>query len=323
LFHKTLREEKALPAANRKGAALRQLMAGDEIIVAPGCFNAMGARIIEMTGFRTVYVSGYGISVSHLGRPDVGLTTMNEVTDIAANIASATDLPVICDADTGYGNAINVMRTVEAFIRAGVAAIHLEDQVAPKRCGHVAGKQVVSLDEAVGKIRAAARVRDELDPDFILIARCDARGVAGGSLEDTVERLTAYHDAGADVAFGEGLTSAAEIAEVCARVPGPFLYNRTGLSPNLPAQELEKLGVKLVINPGGGTRAVARAMWDYYTAFAREDAALDDRLSAELKGHPTSDLHSFVGFPEIRELEAEFLPEEEAGKYDGALGFQP
>jgi 2-methylisocitrate lyase-like PEP mutase family enzyme len=305
------------------GTALRELLAGDEIVVAPGCFNAMGARIIEKTRFRAVYVSGYGVSVSHLGRPDVGLTTLNEVTDVAAKIAASTALPVICDADTGYGNAINVMRTTEEFIRTGVAAIHLEDQVAPKRCGHVAGKQVVSVKEAAGKIRAAARVRDELDPDFVLIARCDARGVAGGSLEDAIDRLNAYREAGADIAFGEGLTSAEEIAEVCARVPGPFLYNRTGLSPNLAAQELQTLGVKLVINPGGGTRAVARAMWDYYAAFADEDAALDDRLNAELKDHPTRDLHSFVGFPEIRELEAEFLPEEEAEKYDGALGFQP
>ena len=308
----------------RKGSAqLRELLAGDEIVVIPGCFNAMGARIIEQTGFRAVYISGYGVSVSHLGRPDVGLTTLNEVTDVAGKIASSVSLPVICDADTGYGNAINAMRTAEEFIRTGVAAIHLEDQVAPKRCGHVAGKQVISLAEAAGKIRAAARVRDELDKDFVIIARCDARGVAGGSLQDAIDRLNAYCEAGADVAFGEGLLSAEEIAEVCAKVPGPFLYNRTGVSPNLPAQELQKLGVKLVINPGGATRVAARALWDYYSAFAAEDAALDDRLAAELKGHPTRNLHDFVGFPEIRELEAEFLPEEEAGKYDGALGFQP
>ena len=311
--------------SNSRGAAkvLRTLLAGEDIIVAPGCFNAMGARMIERTGFSSVYISGYGVSVNHLGRPDVGLTTLTEVTDVAAKVASSVRLPVICDADTGYGNAINVMRTVEEFIRSGVSAIHLEDQVAPKRCGHVAGKQVIPIAEAAGKIRAAARVRDEMDPDFVLIARCDARGVAGGSLEDAIERCRAYRDAGADVAFPEGLLSVEEIEQVCQAVPGGILYNRVGVSPNISAADLQELGVDIVINPGGAMRAAANAMWDYYSAFAAEDEALEERLKEANKAHPLADFHGFVGFPEIRELEAEFLPEEEAAKYDGAVGFQP
>ncbi len=311
--------------SSSRGAAkaLRELLAGGGIIVAPGCFNAMGARMIERTGFSTVYISGYGVSVSHIGRPDVGLTTLTEVTDVASKVASAVKLPVICDADTGYGNAINVMRTVEEFIKSGVSGIHLEDQVAPKRCGHVAGKQVISIGEAAGKIRAAARVRDEIDPDFVLIARCDARGVAGGSLEDAISRCQAYREAGADVAFPEGLLSAEELQAVCEAVPGGILYNRTGVSPNLSAEELQALGVDIVINPGGAMRAAAHAMWDYYSAFAAEDNALEERLKAANKDHPLADFHGFVGFPEIREMEAEFLPEEEAAKYDGAVGFQP
>ncbi len=314
-----------LVLTNSKGAAkaLRALLAADDIIVAPGCFNAMGARIIERTGFSTVYISGYGVSVSHIGRPDVGLTTLTEVTDVASKVASSVKVPVICDADTGYGNAINVMRTVEEFIKTGVAGIHLEDQIAPKRCGHVAGKQVIPLDEAAGKIRAAARVRDEIDPDFVLIARCDARGVAGGSLEDAINRLQAYREAGADMAFPEGLLTGEEIQQVCEAVPGAILYNRTGVSPNLSSGELQQLGIDLVINPGGGMRAAANAMWDYYSAFAAEDNALEERLKAANKAHPLADFHGFVGFPEIREMEAEFLPEEEAAKYDGAVGFQP
>ncbi len=307
----------------RKTARLRALLQADDCIVAPGCFNAMSARIIEQTGFPVGYISGYGVSVNHLGRPDVGLTTMSEVVDVASKAASSVGIPLICDADTGYGNAINVMRTVEEFIRSGVAGIHLEDQVAPKRCGHVAGKQVISRAEAAGKIRAAARVRDEMDEDFVLIARCDARGVAGGSLADSIDRLKAYRDAGADVAFAEGIVSEEEIAAVCREVGGPVLYNRTGVSPNLPASRLKELGVRLVINPGGGMRAAARAMWDYYSAFAQEDAELEDRLAPTYEGHPVADFHRFVGFPAIRELEAEFLPEETADKYEGALGFQP
>ncbi len=312
-----------MSSTKRPAKVLREQLAGNTIIVAPGCYNAMGARMIEKTGFSTVYVSGYGISVNHIGRPDVGLTTLTEVTDVAGKIASSVSIPVICDADTGYGNAINTMRTVEEFIRSGVAGIHLEDQVAPKRCGHVAGKQVIPIEEAAGKIRAAAKVRDEADPDFVLIARCDARGVAGGSLEDAIQRCRAYREAGADVIFPEGLLSAAEIGQVCEAVGGWVLYNRTGVSPNLHADELQELGVDIVINPGGAMRAAANAMWDYYSAFREEDNALEDRLMAANKAHPLADFHGFVGFPEIRELEELFLPEEEAEKYEGAVGFQP
>ena len=204
-----------------------------------------------------------------------------------------------------------------------MAGIHLEDQIAPKRCGHVAGKQVIPLAEAAGKIRAAARVRDEMDPDFLLIARCDARGVAGGSLEDAINRCRAYREAGADVAFPEGLLSGEEIQQVCEAVPGGILYNRTGVSPNISSEGLQELGVDIVINPGGAMRAAANAMWDYYRAFAAEDNGLEDRLKAANKSHPLADFHGFVGFGEIRQLEAEFLPEEEAAKYDGAVGFQP
>lgn len=312
-----------MPEYRSASKTLRAALAGKEIIVAPGCFSALGARIIEKTDFSAVYITGYGVSVHHIGRPDVGLTTMTEVADVASKVASATKLPVICDADTGYGNAINVMRTVEEFIKSGVAAIHLEDQMAPKRCGHVAGKQVISLEEAAGKIRAAARARDELHKDFVLIARCDARGVPGGKLGDTIERLQAYREAGADVAFPEGLTTEDEIAEVCEAVPGPIFYNRTGVSPNLSATRLQALGVNIVIIPGGGSRAAARAMWDYYDALAKDDEAVEERIQIEQKDHPLADFHAFVGFPEIRELEVEFLPEDETAKYDGAIGFQP
>ncbi|MCB1546723.1 MAG: isocitrate lyase/PEP mutase family protein [Hyphomicrobiaceae bacterium] len=307
-----------LGSASRR---LRELMAGKDILVAPGCFNAMGGRIIEQIGFKLAYVSGYGISVNHIGRPDVGLTTLSEVTDVAGKIASAVDIPIICDADTGYGNAINVMRTVEQFIRSGAAGIHLEDQVAPKRCGHVAGKQVISIEEAAGKIRAAAKVRDDLDKNFVLIARCDARGVAGGTLEEAIKRLKAYREAGADVAFPEGLVSEDEIAAVCKEVPGPVLYNRTGVSPNLHYERLQQIGVKIVINPGGAMRAATKAMYDYYAEFKKKDSEVP--VDPGLKGHPTENFHNFVGFPEIRQYEEQFLPAEETEKYKGAIGFQP
>jgi 2-methylisocitrate lyase-like PEP mutase family enzyme len=301
----------------------REMLDSGECYVQPGIFNAQAAQIAQAAGFKTVGVSGYSLSATLIGKPDVGLTTMTEVVQITGYICDAVTIPVMADADTGYGNAINAMRTVEQLIKAGVGGMFIEDQVAPKRCGHVAGKRVIPLDEAVGKFRAAVRVRDEIDQDVVLVARCDARGVAGGKLQDTIDRGKAYMDAGMDVFFPEGLTSRDELEQVARAVNAPMLYNRTGVSPNLGIAELGQMRIFLVVNAGGAMRAAARAMWDYLHDFAREDAALDERLRKELAGHPTTDLHSFVGFPAIRRLEEEFLPREELEtKYAGSLGFR-
>src|SRR5207244_1461232 len=159
------------------------------------------------------------------GLPDAGLVTLTEMVANARYIAAAVSVPLIADADSGFGNAINAMRTVREFITAGVAGIHIEDQVAPKRCGHVAGREVIEIEEAAGKIRAAAAARDELDPDFVLIARTDARGAHGGSLDDAIRRANAYLVAGADMAFVEGPTSVDEVKRICAEVKGPVFYN--------------------------------------------------------------------------------------------------
>src|SRR5215813_10818174 len=167
---------------------LRQLLDAGRTIVAPGCYNALSAKILDTVGFPALYMTGYGTSLSLLGLPDVGLATMTEMHLNARYIANAVKVPVIADADNGYGNAINVIRTVREYVQTGVAAIHLEDQIIPKRCGHVAGRRVIALEEAVGKYRAAAQARDEVDPDFVLIARTDARGAHGGSLEDAIRR---------------------------------------------------------------------------------------------------------------------------------------
>ena len=248
---------------------------------------------------------------------------MSEVVQLTGYICDAVDIPVMADADTGYGNAINAMRTVEQLIKAAVGGMFIEDQVAPKRCGHVSGKRVIPMDEAVGKYRAAVRVRDQLDRDVVLVARCDARGVAGGSVEETIRRGKAYLDAGMDVLFPEGLVSKDELEQVARAVGAPLLYNRTGVSPNLSVDEMSQMRVFLVANAGGAMRAAARAMWDYLHGFAREDTAWDERVAREMAGHPTADLHAFVGFPAIRRLEEEFLPKEELeSKYDGSIGFR-
>lgn len=302
----------------------REMLRSGQTFVQPGVFNAQSAQIAEKAGFQTVGVSGYSLSATMIGKPDVGLTTMTEVVQMTGYICDAVSIPVLADADTGYGNAINAMRTVEQLIKAGAGGLFMEDQVAPKRCGHVSGKQIIPLEEAVGKYRAAVKVRDAMNPDVILVARCDARGVAGGSVEEVIRRGKAYMAAGMDVFFPEGLLSREEIEVVAREVKAPLLYNRTGVSPNLSLAELNGLGVFIVANAGGALRAAARAIWDYLHGFAREDAALDARLQQELKDHPVGDLHAFVGFPAIWALEQEFLPPEElVRKYDGSIGFRP
>ena len=304
--------------------ALRRLLKQGKTLVKPGAHDALSARIIEQAGFPCCGVTGYGVSVSLLGKPDVGLTTMTEIVMVARYIAAAVKIPVIADADTGFGNAINVLRTVEEFIGAGVAAIHVEDQVAPKRCGHVAGKQVIPLEEMVGKLRAADHVRRELDPDFVLIARCDARGIAGGSVDELIRRANAYLDAGADMIFPEALISEAEVERCAREIRGPLHYNRTGVSPRLPLERLNELGIAIVSNATGALRASAIATWNYMQAFATADVAFVNQFTAEYSSHPAGDMHAFVGFGEIRKLEEEYLPTEQVlSKYAGSVGFQP
>ena len=311
-------------AKKKMSTAFRELLARGEVIIKPGAHNALSARIIDAAGFESVGVSGYAVSATLLGKPDCGLVTADEMVMVSRYVQAAVEIPAIADADTGYGNAINVMRTVEDFIRAGVGGIHMEDQVAPKRCGHVAGKQIIPLEEAVGKYRAAAKVRDELDPDFVLIARTDARGVAGGTVEDTIERARAYVDAGVDMVFPEGLTSREELARVCEGVDTKIHYNRTGVSPMLTLEELNELGVAMGSFATGALRSSARAMWDFMHEFREKDVAAQIAFLEEVKDHPIGDFHGFMGFDTLRELEEEFLPTEELlAKYEGSVGYQP
>jgi len=303
---------------------LRQLLRGGKTLVKPGAYNALSAKIIEKAGFSCCGVTGYGVSASLLGKPDVGLITLDEIVMITRYIARAVKIPVIADADTGFGNAINVMRTVEDFITAGAAAIHIEDQVAPKRCGHVAGKQIVAMEEMAGKLRAADRVRRELDPDFVLIARCDARGVAGGSVDELIRRANAYLEAGADMIFPEALTSEAELERCAKEIKGPLHFNRTGVSPRLHVSRLNELGIAMVSNATGSLRSSTVAMVDYFDEFAKEDVEAVKRFEAATRDHPAGNMHAFIGFSDIKKLEEEFLPSAEVlAKYEGSVGFQP
>jgi 2-methylisocitrate lyase-like PEP mutase family enzyme len=302
---------------------LRALLKEPAPLILPGCFNAMSARILEHAGFPALYMSGYGTSLNLLGLPDAGLITLTEMALNAKLIASAVRAPLIADADTGFGNAINVVRTVEEYIRAGVAGMHLEDQVAPKRCGHVAGREVIARDEAVLKIRAACQTRDALDPDFVIIARTDARGAHGGSMEEAITRANAFLDAGADLAFVEGPKDKEEVAHICQAVKGPVFYNMTGISPRFTAEEMAAIGIRACILPGAAMRATIMAIHDFATTLKAEGPMAEAAYDARFKQHPMGNLHGFAGFDRIREMEAEFLPAEASEKYEGGLGYAP
>jgi len=308
----------------RPSTRLRELLKEGKTLVKPGAFNALSAKIIEQAGFPCCGVTGYSVSAALLGKPDVGLITLNEIVMMTRYVARAVSIPVLADADTGFGNAINVMRTVEDFIAADCAGIHIEDQVAPKRCGHVAGKQIVAMDEMVGKIRAADRARRDLDPDFLLIARCDARGVAGGTMDELIRRCNTYIDAGADMIFPAALTTEAEIERCVRDIRGPLTYNRTGVSPRLSLKQLNELGIAMVANATGALRSSTVAMVDYFGEFAKDDVEAIKRFEARSEDHPASNMHAYIGFSAIRKLEEEFLPDADVmAKYAGTVGFQP
>ena len=307
----------------KKTTRLRERLKTGQTLFVPGCYNALSARILDKVGFDAIYMTGYGTSLSLLGMPDCGLATMTEMHLNARYIVNAADAPVIADSDNGYGNAINVIRTVREYIQTGVAAIHIEDQIIPKRCGHVAGRMVIPMEEACGKYRAADYARKELDPDFLLIARTDARGAHGGTLDDAIARANAYLDAGADMAFVEGPVDVAEVKRICAEVKGPILYNQTGISPRFSQSELQELGIAVTIAPGALLRQTMQACYDLAMAMREDGPSAEKKFAAQFQDHPIGDFHTFAGFDQIMAWEREFLGEVELAKYADSVGHQP
>jgi 2-methylisocitrate lyase-like PEP mutase family enzyme len=306
----------------RATTRLRELLSRGPTLYLPGCYNALSARVLEGAGFEAIYMTGYGTSLSLTGLPDVGLTTMSEMVANARYIATSVRIPLIADADTGFGNAINVIRTLREYIGAGVAGLHMEDQVSPKRCGHVAGRLVIPLEEAVGKIRAAVDTRNELDPDFVIIARTDARGASGGSLDEAIRRAKAYLEAGADLAFIEGPTSVEEVKRICREV-NPVFYNMSGVSPRFALDEMRRLGIAACISPNAMLRSALVAMHDLAAELKAKGPEAETRFMESFGRHPLGDLHTFAGFDQIREWERQYLGEEAMKKYADSVGHVP
>ncbi|MGE5269429.1 MAG: isocitrate lyase/PEP mutase family protein [Thiohalocapsa sp.] len=280
--------------------ALRQLIAGGGYTIVPGAYDTLTARLVEAAGFAAVYLTGGGYSRAN-GYPDLGLLTLSENVRFIGLTVEAVDIPVIADADTGYGNAINIIRTVREYEKAGVAAFHIEDQVSPKKCGHYEGKEVISRAEMVGKIKAAVDTRR--DGNMVIIARSDARAVEG--LDAAVDRVNAYLEAGADVGFVEAPQSVEELRIVGRRVRGPALVNvfEGGKTPMLGASELEAMGFRLGIYPSQTHRAAIRAAQRVLQAL-KEDGDTN-RVEADLATF--QEREEAVGTDRWRRLEERYL----------------
>jgi len=279
---------------------MKELFASKKMVVAPGAHDALTAKIIGKLGFDAVYMTGYGQSASHLGKPDVGLMTMSEMVMRAANVVEAAGVPVIADADTGFGNAVNVMRTVREYEKAGVAVIQLEDQVLPKKCGHMTGRQIVPMEEMIGKIKASVDTR--VNPDVMIMARTDARTTQG--IEAAIERGLAYKEAGADIIFIESPETKEEMLLLNEKIPGLTLANMVegGRTPLLLNDELEALGYNLTIYPTASTYVVTKAMVDLWEGLRRDGttAKMIDRMI------PFPRFNELIGLNEIREIEKNY-----------------
>ena len=280
---------------------LKELLRRKKLLVAPGCFDGLSARLVEEAGFEAAYLSGGAVARS-MGIPDIGLVTMSEVIERAAQVVSAIKIPVIADADTGYGNAANLVRTVREFERAGVAAIHIEDQITPKRCGHLDGKEVIPLSEMEMKLAAALDSRT--DPDFSIIARTDARGVHG--FDDAIRRARAFAQLGVDAIFVEAPQSEAELAEIPRQLPDiPLLVNvfKGGKTPMLPVERLERMGYRIAIYPSETQRAGIYAMRQTLALLKREGTteAMDETLTT------FKERDKIVGLDDWQDLERRYL----------------
>jgi len=272
----------------------------------PGAYDALSAKIIEMVGFKAILHTGYGTAASLLGAPDIGLVSFGEMANRVRSIARAVNIPVVGDADTGYGNPINAYRTVKEYIWAGAAGLFIEDQVWPKRCGHMFGKQIISKEEMVGKVMAADDARREEDPDFVIGARTDAIAIEG--IDGAIERANAYVGAGADFIFVEAFENVDQMKRAVKEIKAPLMLNliEGGRTPLISVQEAEKLGFKMVIFPLTALYSATKAMIDTLTILKEKRSAQDylDKLVT------FPEFAKIIGIDKYREMEDRYIPEE-------------
>jgi isocitrate/methylisocitrate lyase len=320
-----------MTSMENKGKAFRRLLHDEPYLFTGGIYSPLDAQIAERAGMKSIYLSGYSVAMLN-GWPDMGFLTQTEVTKIASMVASAVEVPIIADADDGYGNALSTMRTVQEFVKTGVAGIHLEDQRFPKRCGHIAGKTIVSREEASGKYRAAIDERNRLDRDFVIIARTDAFGAVGGSMEEAIWRGRAYADAGVDLVWAELSSSdrapAIEFARAMRqshpKLPLAFNYSSSfkwNRDPNpLTFRELGELGYKFIFITLFGAHAAMYSVWNHMHELVKNEEEAQWNLERLKSGHPTESHHVMARVAQFQELERRYIPGTEE-RLKGSDGF--
>ena len=303
----------------KKTTVLRNAIMKRRAVVVPGAYDALSAKVIEQCGFEAIQISGYGIAGSFIGKPDVGLVQMKDILDITWNMTQAVSIPVMADVDTGGGNAVNAAWVTERLLHMGVAGMNIEDQVFPKRCGHMSGKEVIPADEMAGKIRACAQVRDRFDKDFIINARTDVFAVEG--LDEAIRRCNLYLKAGADLAFIDGIRTKADIQKAVKEVHGPLSVNLmdaiSGMKTELiPIPELAKMRVGRVSIPVASIMVAQKALMNFFTALKSSPTGILPGQTQWVSSFET--FTDFVGLKEYRSMENEFLPKNHLDeKYQG------
>ena len=284
--------------SNPKATKLRELISSGVFLPMPCCFDALSGKMIEQAGFNLTFMSGFAASASRIGAPDLGLMSYGEVVDHARNITDATSIPLIADGDTGYGNAMNVIRTVSGLAKAGCAGVLIEDQLAPKRCGHTPGKEVVGREEAFDRIKAAVDARENGD-DILIMARTDANHTYG--LTEALERAQKFHDLGADILFVEAPKNEEEMKQICSELPGCKMANivEGGLTPNIPMTELNEMGYQIAAYPLTLLSASMRAMKNALANLKSDTPRDNDILNF-------SELRDIIGFEEYYEISAQY-----------------
>jgi 2-methylisocitrate lyase-like PEP mutase family enzyme len=310
---------------NKLSAGFRALLTRQELLVMSGGFSPLHARMSEALGYEAFFMSGSQVCAYVYGYPDVGLVGLSEMVEAVRRLTAACNIPIFADADTGYGNAVNVYHTVQSYIRAGAAGLHIEDQEAPKKSGTHAGRRLISREEAIGKYKAAVAAKKELDPDFVICARCDSIGSEGGSFEDAVDRSIAYvKEAGVDVIWVNTLRTREEIALACRRIPAPVIAPYYGARPSPTFEEFQKLGAAAVLYPSLTTANGLQATWELLREFKERGPVVLEEWNKKAEASPwgmvprTHD--PLLPANKIMQLEDDFIPKDLQRDYAKTFG---
>jgi 2-methylisocitrate lyase-like PEP mutase family enzyme len=303
----------------------QELLKRPQLLVMAGGFSPLHARMSEVLGYEAFFMSGSQVAAYLYGYPDVGLLGLGEMVEAARRLAAACNIPIFADADTGYGNAVNVYHTVKEFIRAGVAGVHIEDQEAPKKSGTLAGRRLISREEAIGKYKAAVAAKNEIDPEFVICARCDSIGSEGGNFEEAIQRCIGYvKEAGVDAIWVNTLQSREEIREACRRIPAPVMAPYYGPRPSPTFEEFRDLGAAAVLYPSLTTANGLQATWEVLHEFKERGPVVLDEWNKKAQssrwGMVPRTQDPILPAEKIRKLEDEFIPKELQRDYDKTFG---